>query len=92
VLYALHGERMAYFAEGGFMGDVFGPARDSIIRQRLGDGQALYDRLREYGADHFLISDGAGPVTLPNDEAFRRHFRNVYRDERGQVRLYELLP
>jgi 4-amino-4-deoxy-L-arabinose transferase-like glycosyltransferase len=88
-LYALSGSRMTYYADGVYRGDVFGPARESRIKSRLANGRALYQELQMMGADHFLISHHAGPVVLPDDEAFRQHFRLLYQN--GEVRLYELV-
>jgi 4-amino-4-deoxy-L-arabinose transferase-like glycosyltransferase len=87
-VYALHAERMIYFAEGRFLGDWSGPARFGRILPLLGDPGALWRELRRLGADHFLVVEGTG-VRLPEgDPVFRRLFRRVYAD--GASVLYEL--
>ena len=71
-LYALKDENMAYFANGTFMGDWFGPARFSQVMNKLDDDTLLYKELRQLGADYFLINiNRVGPVpevllTSPN--------------------------
>ena len=87
-VYVLHDERMAYYADGRFMGDLFGPARASRIESRLGSGQRLYEELRRLGADHFLVTDRAGVIELPDDQSFDMHFHLVFNS--GNVQLYEL--
>lgn len=84
-VYALHAERMIYFAEGRFLGDWNGPARFTRVIPLLSDPTALWRELRWLGADHLLIVEGTG-VDLPEeDPAFRRLFRKVYADGTSEV-------
>jgi 4-amino-4-deoxy-L-arabinose transferase-like glycosyltransferase len=54
-VYALDCSNMAYFADGIFMGDWFGPARYSLLLSHLSRPQELYAQLRALGADYLLI-------------------------------------
>jgi 4-amino-4-deoxy-L-arabinose transferase-like glycosyltransferase len=79
-VYALHAERMTYFAEGRFLGDWNGPARYGRVLPLISDPEALWRELRRLGADHLLVVEGTG-VRLPeNDPGFRRLFLKVYAD------------
>jgi 4-amino-4-deoxy-L-arabinose transferase-like glycosyltransferase len=90
-LYQLLDEQMAYFAEGTFMGDWFGPARYTPVLQALPDGRALHAQLKRLGADHFLIWSHkyGGGEKPPSDEFFRTHFKPLY--AQGPIALYEIL-
>jgi hypothetical protein len=79
-LYALYDENMAYFADGVFMGDWFGPARYARITNNLTSGQALYRELKQLDADYFLVTNHRPKlnVNLPQDDFFRRHFKLVH--------------
>jgi hypothetical protein len=91
-LYQLLDESMAYFADGTFMGDWFGPARYAPVFERLRNGRALHGELRRLGADHFLIwinRYGGDAVTPPADDFFRSHFRPLY--VQGPIALFEIL-
>lgn len=55
-VYSLSGANMAYFADGRFMGDWFGPARYSPILASLSDPQSLYSALRDLGANYFVAN------------------------------------
>ena len=87
-VYVLHDELMAYFADGKFMGDWFGPTIYSRVRDKFFSGQALYGELRELGADSLLLRNNPYGQEPPADEFFRHHFKPIY-DSRG-VRLFEL--
>jgi len=77
-LYAFHDASMAYFADGLFMGDWFGPDRYALIDQHLLSGRALYDQLKALGADYFLRRAGKFVPELPNDEFFKSNFKPIY--------------
>jgi 4-amino-4-deoxy-L-arabinose transferase-like glycosyltransferase len=87
-VYAYYDGYLAYFADGRFLGDVFGPARYTRVGARLAGGQGLYDELRALGATHFLVRGGRDLPALPGDEAFRRHFLPLLATP--AVRLFEL--
>jgi hypothetical protein len=91
-LYALFDENMAYFADGGFMGDWFGPGSYQIIEtaMRVGGSQGLYRALRKMKATHFLVSERRKRVDLPVDQFFREQFVLISRYP--TVLLFELVP
>jgi hypothetical protein len=89
-LYQLLDEQMAYFADGTFMGDWFGPGRYTPVFRALHDGRALHAELRRLRADHFLIWSnkyGKGEKP-PADEFFRTHFKPLWSS--GPIALYEI--
>ena len=90
VLWAWRAENMAYFADGRFLGDWFGPASFAHVQAAAPDAESLHRELRRLGATHLLLParglDGreiAPPV--PEDEAFRRWFALVYQDRHARV-------
>jgi hypothetical protein len=87
-LYALFDERMAYFADGQFIGDHFGLAKYSLVLDKITDGQRLYDELKRLGADYFLIRTDLVRVGLPQDEFFKSRFKLIY--ESPETQLFEL--
>ena len=87
-VYALFGERLAYYADGRFLGNPFGPARYSRILKRMHDGRVLHRELSGLGACHFLVRHGNWRVELPEDDRFRRRFRELRKD--ADHALYEL--
>jgi hypothetical protein len=91
-LYALFDENMAYFADGVFMGDWFGPGRYQIIdtAMQVGGSQGLYRALRQMKATHFLVSGGRKRIDLPVDQFFREQF--VLISHHPTVLLFELRP
>lgn len=90
-VYALFDENMAYFADGTFMGDWFGPARYSRVTGRIGNSRELYRELRRLGADYFLVRTARYGlrVRLQDDAFFRGHFKLLY--AQGPVVLFELV-
>jgi 4-amino-4-deoxy-L-arabinose transferase-like glycosyltransferase len=89
-LYGLYDENMAYYTDGVFMGDAFGPARRSDILDSLDSGQHLYAALTHLGADYFLVTAQRHPVPLPDDAFFHQHFQLVYND--AGATLFQLTP
>lgn len=90
-VYALFDESMAYFADGVFMGDYFGPARYRPILDAGHDGEALYRQLTALGADYFLVRDhrDGWRIDPPDDAAFHRHFTRI--GSWGRVSLFQLV-
>jgi hypothetical protein len=77
---------MAYFADGRFMGDHFGPARYSLLQGRLGDSIALQAALKDLGADYFLVTgDWARRVWESNPQ---HELKLVY--STGDILLFHL--
>jgi Dolichyl-phosphate-mannose-protein mannosyltransferase len=81
-LYQLEHERLAYFADGGWLGDAFGPYRASRIRDRLGDPDALAAELDAMGADFLLLPRAA---MLPSTAAFVERFERRFADDDAVV-------
>lgn len=59
-LYAIPCSNMAYFADGGFMGDWYGVAGYAMFWDHLSQPEALYQQLRKLGANYFLVDINAG--------------------------------
>jgi hypothetical protein len=89
-IYSLFGTNGAYYADGTFLGDWFGPGRYSVVLNALSDGETLYRRLRELGAKYFLVnySEAITPMLLYDDPGFSRHFQLVFEDSVSE--LYRL--
>lgn len=76
-VYCLRCESAAYFADGRFLGDHFGPYRFSRIQPALGDGLLLHARLQEMSVTHLVVNHERDGVALPDDPAFRDLFTPV---------------
>jgi 4-amino-4-deoxy-L-arabinose transferase-like glycosyltransferase len=87
-VYAIPDERMAYFADGVFVGDHFGLGRYSFITEKLDDTAALYEELRSLNVGYFLIRNEFAMSHLKQDETFRRYFKLVL--SREEFLLFEL--
>lgn len=82
-LYALFDENMAYFADGTFMGDWFGPARFKKIYSRFSNPKDLHQQLRALGANFFLIRRGRIKMELPGEDSFPpSHFNLVMKNDK----------
>jgi 4-amino-4-deoxy-L-arabinose transferase-like glycosyltransferase len=87
-VYALFDENMAYFVDGVYMGDWFGPASYARIVEQFSDGRALYDELKSLGADYLLINNLRFREVLPRDSFFRENFTLI--DAQGNALLFDL--
>lgn len=87
-LYSVQDENMAYFVDGVYKGDYFGPARYSRIWDKLDNGQLLYYELRTQDANYFLINQARMRIKLPQDSFFLKHFKPIY--EGANTQLFEL--
>jgi hypothetical protein len=87
-VFALDDVRMAYFADGTFMGDTFGEANYKRIRSRMTSGESLYDELKMLSTTHLLINGEVEKSVLPRDEFFERNFRLIFSG--NQTRVFEL--
>jgi hypothetical protein len=85
VVWALHAENLAYFADGRFLGDWFGPARFEAVLRDLHGPADLHGRLRRLGADHLLVTTRNGGLPFPEDGEFGRWFAPVYADPAARV-------
>jgi hypothetical protein len=73
-LYSYHDPQMAYFANGKFRGDFFGPWRYSRIEGSLESREdTLLATLRDLGADYLLVRDD-GPESGCREEWLTRRF------------------
>jgi 4-amino-4-deoxy-L-arabinose transferase-like glycosyltransferase len=89
-VYALFDENMAYFANGTFMGDWFGPGRFERIYSKFHDLRLLHQELQSLGADYLLIRKDKTQIELPSAKAFSVHdFKLVF--ENDHVMLFERL-
>jgi len=89
-VYCFHCENAAYFAEGRFLGDHFGPYRFSRLEAAFGNGRLLYSALRGMGATHLIVGSDRGSVPLPSDSSFRALFERI--PVPGGVLLFALRP
>lgn len=88
-VYAYFDSNMAYYADGKFMGDWFGPARFQDVLDNMQSGETLFRKLKDLEADYFLVrTNGELKATLPNDDFFRANFKPVLITP--QAVLYEL--
>ncbi|MEP7272401.1 MAG: glycosyltransferase family 39 protein [Acidobacteriota bacterium] len=87
-LYALDDVKMAYHADGTFMGDWYGEARYGRILAKMNSSEALFDELKLLRADYLLLNSAVEKAKLPEDEFFRRNFRLVFAV--NQTRVFEL--
>jgi hypothetical protein len=87
-LYSIYDENLAYFVDGFYMGDYFGPARYALIFDKLSDGRLLHEQLKQLHVDYLLINYRRETVVIPNDDVFRQYFRLIY--SRDNVDVLEL--
>jgi hypothetical protein len=85
-LYSLYGTNAAYYSDGLFMGDWFGPGRYSQVLNSLANGKNLYNALHRLGAKYFLISlRHPLPPPLPYDEQFDSYFEPLFADASAEL-------
>ncbi len=87
-LYAMQDENLAYFVDGVYKGDYFGPARYARIWDKLNNGQLLYNELKSLDADYFLINHLRMRINLPQDSFFQSHFKPILKTE--TIQLFEI--
>lgn len=87
-LYSMQDENLAYFVDGVYKGDYFGPARYARIFPKLLDGQQLYRQLKSMEADYFLVNHARLKLKLSEDSFFKSHFKQIYGS--GNIQLFEL--
>ena len=79
-LYSYHDPQMAYFTEGAFRGDFFGPWRYSAIEPALEAREdTLLNSLHELGADYLLIRDDSSGSACREGWLTRRFVVPCYR-------------
>lgn len=59
-LYSLGFSNMAYFADGRFLGDWFGPAGHFKLLPHLSHPEELYQELHKLGVDYFMVNQSSG--------------------------------
>ena len=88
-LYSLFGANAAYYSDGLFMGDWFGPGRYSQVVDSFATGKSLYNTLHRLGAKYFLVSLYDPPVPpMPFDHQFDSYFEPLFAD--ASVELYRI--
>ncbi len=87
-VYALDDVKMAYHADGTFLGDWVGEANYARITSKMYGGEALYDELKQLAVNYLLLNSAVEPTKLPHDEFFRRNFRLIFTGNKTEV--YEL--
>jgi hypothetical protein len=79
-VYAVGAENLAYFADGNYLGDWFGPYSYSKIYGRPAyDPETLDRNLGRIGAGYLLLNLNRLPAPIREDDAFRRYFRERFR-------------
>ncbi len=79
-LYSYGDARIAYYAEGEFRGDVFGPWRYSRLTGLLGGSEdSLRQELNSMGSSHLLIREGSGGSECKPEWLVRRFVVPVFR-------------
>jgi len=81
-------ENLAYFVDGVYKGDYFGPARYARILDKLNNGQLLYNELKLLDADYFLVNHLRRRINLPQDSFFRSHFKPILNTD--AIQLFEI--
>jgi hypothetical protein len=91
-IYSLFAINCAYYADGLFMGDWFGPGRYSLVTDNLANAGALYAALHRLGAAYFLANRPHGFARpLPYGQEFDSHFEPIYADSFTEIyRIHEL--
>jgi len=84
-LYAFHAENMAYYADGRFLGDWFGPASFERVLASGATPEALHSKLRALGIDCLLVVKERAPPFPLDDPQFTKWFRIVYSDPYARV-------
>ncbi len=74
-VYCLHCESAAYYAEGRFRGDHFGPYAFARVEAAMGDAPSLHAVLREMGVTHLLVKHIRHEKPVPGGPAFEELFR-----------------
>jgi len=89
-IYSLFGTNGAYYSDGTFIGDWFGPGRYSVVLDAMSDGETLYRRLHTLGAKYFLVnySEAITPMMPYSDPGFSRRFQLLF--ENSSSELYRL--
>ena len=89
-IYSLFGTNGAYYSDGTFIGDWFGPGRYSVALDAMSDGETLYRRLHKLGAKYFLVnySEAITPMMPYGDPGFSRRFQLLF--ENSSSELYRL--
>ena len=83
-VYVYQSERMAYFVDGQFRGDWFGPARFEKILdvkgpgRRIREGRDLYLALREMEVDYLLVTSPNSRVEKSGQEIYRRYLHPIF--------------
>jgi 4-amino-4-deoxy-L-arabinose transferase-like glycosyltransferase len=84
-VYAWREPEMAYYAEGKFIGDWFGPARYRDFEAGIARGEEVYRFLRAFDIDYWVVANALGPVRVPDDRFSRTHLPLAYNGPGARV-------
>jgi hypothetical protein len=79
-VYAFHAENAAYYWEGRYLGDHFGPYRYEPMWPLLNQHDRLADLLRSFGAEYLLV-----PRNFPLDPPASSRLEPFYSDDNVKV-------
>src|SRR5207249_3999081 len=79
-VYSLFDPKVAYYAAGECIGDVFGPWRYRRVADKLeGDETMLFQELKSMDANYLLISDNSSGFGVKSDWLLWRHVYPIFR-------------
>lgn len=82
IVYAVHAENMAYWADGTLLGDWTGPASFARVLPLASNPQRLFCKLHELGAGYLLVTKGHADFPSPTtDPRLSTRLRRIYEDE-----------
>jgi hypothetical protein len=86
-IYSLGGNNGAYYSEGLFLGDWFGPGRYTRVLDAARSGRSLYETLHSLGARYFLLNlwQGYVPALPYDDPEFRQRFELLFADRSAEL-------
>ncbi len=76
-VYCLHCESAAYYADGQFRGDHFGPYAFTRVEAAMGAAPSLQAVLREMGVTHLLVKHTRRETPLPGNPALEELFTPI---------------
>jgi len=80
-VYGLFAENLRYYADGRFLGDLFGPNRFAEINRLLPEPPRLHEKLRSLEVEYLLIVPRKQSLTLAEDGKLGDYFTVVARSD-----------
>jgi len=80
-VYGLFAENLRYYADGRFLGDLFGPNRFAEINRLLPEPPRLHEKLRSLEVEYLLIVPRKQALTLAEDGKLGDYFTVVARSD-----------